>query len=318
MFAEPAPIILSGKVLMKDGTPPTKTVSIEKTCSDSLTGTPGPLTNKKGEYVWRMMIDVLDTQQCRLQVNSADYTSTQVNISGLNGHTTTTVSLDTIILSFKVSDPYQITTEDGAVPGKSRGAWKTALANSRRDMSAAETQMQQVVTDSPKFAPGWHALGVLQRLQGKDAEARKSLEQAVAADPKFVAAYVILAQIAIKQEEWGAAAKASDDAIAQDKKVMYPEEYLHLSVAKYHLKDMAGAEAAVKEALTAKNQGKVPRAEYVLGRIMVAKGDVAGGREHMAKYLQMEPDATDRSEIQTFMQTLDKPGANEPALEVVP
>src|SRR5262249_44243444 len=46
-------LILQGKVVMHDGSPPPKTVSIERICSDSSGSAPGPIANGKGEYLWR-------------------------------------------------------------------------------------------------------------------------------------------------------------------------------------------------------------------------------------------------------------------------
>jgi hypothetical protein len=47
-------VILEGKVSMEDGSPPPFQVSVERLCSDSRNGVPGPLVSKKGEWVWRL------------------------------------------------------------------------------------------------------------------------------------------------------------------------------------------------------------------------------------------------------------------------
>ena len=51
--AETYPLILRGKVTMQDGSPPPKSVGIQRICSHTGSA-PGPLTDKKGEYLWRM------------------------------------------------------------------------------------------------------------------------------------------------------------------------------------------------------------------------------------------------------------------------
>jgi len=62
-----------------------------------------------------------------------------------------------------------------------------------------------------------------------------------------------------------------------------------------------------------------PRAEYVLGRILEAKGDAAGAREHMTKYLDMDKKAPDAELIRTHLQNVGKADAAgaEPELEVL-
>jgi hypothetical protein len=45
-------IIMEGNVVMPDGTPPPKSVGIERICSDVNGDAPGPTTDKKGHYTW--------------------------------------------------------------------------------------------------------------------------------------------------------------------------------------------------------------------------------------------------------------------------
>src|SRR5262249_23531940 len=102
-----------------------------------------------------------------------------------------------------------------------------------------------------------------------------------------------------------------------DLKHAYPEIYLHRAVARYELKDAAGAEADIQEALKLDPRRKRPRAEYVLGRILEAKGDLQGAREHMSKYLELASPAPDAELIKAHLQVLGKPEAAqiEPELE---
>ncbi len=60
--AEVYPLILRGKVLTKDGSPLPKQISIQRLCSDDNGSAPGPLVDKKGDYLWRMDVDPMRTQ----------------------------------------------------------------------------------------------------------------------------------------------------------------------------------------------------------------------------------------------------------------
>ena len=183
------------------------------------------------------------------------------------------------------------------------------------NFSEAATQMQAAVAAAPKFAVGWHALGVVQERQQKLAEARVAYEHAIEADPKMFVAYITLARLCLKTKDWQGAAKASDMLIKADSKKTVPEIYLHQAVARYGLKDLDGAAVSAQEAI----QRKIPRAEYVLGRILEAKGDAAGAREHMSKYLDMDKNAPDAELIRMHLQNVGKPDAahDEPELEVL-
>jgi len=90
---------------------------------------------------------------------------------------------------------------------------------------------------------------------------------------------------------------------------------LHQSVALLKLKDLSGAEAAAKEAM---RSSKLSRAEFVLGRIAEAKGDIPGAREHIGSYIAMDPMASDIELIKAFLQVVGKPeGAGvDPDLEL--
>jgi hypothetical protein len=63
---------------------------------------------------------------------------------------------------------------------------------------------------------------------------------------------------------------------------------------------------------------KRPRAEYVLGRILEAKGDAAGAKEHMAKYLMLEPAPADVDLVRGHIDNLGKPQAKDVDPELEP
>jgi tetratricopeptide (TPR) repeat protein len=134
-------------------------------------------------------------------------------------------------------------------------------------------------------------------------------------DPKSYASYVTLARVLIKTKDWQSAAKISDALIKLDPKQTCPEIYLHQSVALLKLKDLTGSEAAAKEAM---RSSKLPRAEFVLGRIAEAKGDLPSARERIAGYIAMDPMAADIELIKAFLQVVGKPeGAGvDPDLEL--
>ena len=87
-----------------------------------------------------------------------------------------------------------------------------------------------------------------------------------------------------------------------------------LSLALLKLKDL-NAEAAANEAM---RSSKLPRSEFVLGRIAEARGDLAAAREHIANYIVMDPAASDIELIKVFLQVVGKPeGAGvDPDLEL--
>jgi tetratricopeptide (TPR) repeat protein len=307
-------VIIKGKVTMSDGTPPPFTVAVERVCTDLNGSAPGPLANKKGEYTWRMDVDPFNSRKCVIQATHAGYTSTAVDISSLDGATSAVTTLETLVLTTTVVNPYSITTTSSSVPSRSGTAWKAAMKGlDDRNLPEAAAQLKMVVAESPKFAIGWHALGVVLESQDKGAEARDAYQHAIDADPKMLAAYMTLTRASIKAKDWATAAKTADGLIKVDTKKVYPEIYLHQAVARYQLKDLDGAAASAQDAIKL----RIPRAEYVLGRTLEAKGDAAGAREHISKYLEQDKNTPDAGTIRSHLENIGKPGAVgvEPDLE---
>jgi len=311
------PVILHGKVVMEDGSPPPVVVSIERVCSDIAGSMPGVLTDKKGEYIWRMNIDPLEQRNCVIRATHAGYTSSEVEVSGIDT-THTTLDLPPITIRNAVADPEIINFSDNGIGGRAKSDYTAARkALDARDLQGAASHMEAVVAAAPKAAQAWHALGVLDESLLKTSEARAAYEHAIAAEPKMLPAYVMLTRLCIKTKDWDCAGKTSDALIKVDTKHLYPEIYLHQAVARYELKDLNGAQESVQEAMRLDSRNARPRAEYVLGRILEAKGDVAGAKQHMAKYLVLQPAPPDVDLVRAHIDNLGKPPASgvDPELE---
>jgi tetratricopeptide (TPR) repeat protein len=317
--ADTYPVIIQGTVTMEDGSPPPFIVSVERICSDSQGSAPGPLTNKKGEWLWRLEIDAFATRACFFRASHPGYVSTQQDASNLNvtSHATQ-MKIPPLVLTPTLADPSTIRITDTNLPGKAKPfVEKATKAMDAQNVPEAGTQLQAAVQAAPKFAQGWHGLGVVEGMLQKPAEARDAFQHAVDADPKLLPAWVMLARTCIKLKDWQCASSAADSEIKADPKKTYIEIYLHRAVAQYELKDLAAAETSAQEMLRLDSRHKLPRTEYVLGRILEAKGDANGAREHMAKYVELDPNASDMVQIKAHMENIGKPpiAEAEPELE---
>jgi tetratricopeptide (TPR) repeat protein len=265
-----------------------------------------------------MDVDPMRTRTCRLQADLAGYTSSSINISNLNAYTSTTTDLQPIVLYPRLPDAQTINTVDADVPSKSKAAWKTAVKGiETQNLAEAEEGLKAVVDASPKFARGWHSLGVIYENSDKLPQAQEAYQKAIEADPKSFPSYVTLARLLLKAKDWQGAAKTADALIKIDSKQPFREIYLHQAVARFRLKDLDGAEASAKEAIRPDQKQRVMRAEFVLGRIAAARDDVEGARQHISKYIELEPGASDIAQIKAYLQILGKPEAAgvDPELE---
>lgn len=309
-------LILQGKVTMQDGSPPPQSVGIERVCSDTFGSAPGPITDKKtGAWVWHMEVDPMLTRQCSLRATLKGFTSTEISISSLNSYSNP--NLPPLVLSAAGGDPNTLTLSNDNIPSKAAPAWKAAIkALDAQNLSEVSHQLQLAVEAAPKFTQGWSVLGLVDEKQDKLAAARDAFQHAIESDPKNIPPYLSLTRVCIKAKDWDAAAKAADALLNADTKKMFPDAYLHEAVAKYWLKDYDGAQASAEKAIA---QDKVHRrSEYVLGRILEAKGDSAGAIAHITKYIELEPNSADAERVLAHLAALQKPGltAVEPDLEV--
>lgn len=309
-------LILKGKVTMQDGSPPPQSVGIERICSDTYGSAPGPLTDKKtGGYIWRMEVDPMLTRQCSLRATLKGYTSTEINISALNSYSDP--NLAPLVLTRSEGDPNTISLSNDNIPSKAAPAWKAAIkALDAQNLSEVAHQLQLAVEAAPKFLQGWNVLGQIEEKQERFAAAKDAYQHAIEVDPKGLGPYLGVTRVCVKAKDWDGAAKAADALIKADTKKAFPDIYLHQAVAKYWLKDLDGAKASAEKAIA---EDKIHhRSEYVLGRILEAKGDSAGAIAHISKYLELDPNTADVEQVKAHLAALNKPGLTqvEPDLEI--
>ena len=324
LFAAPAaaenvPVILRGKVVLPDGTPPTFRVAVERICSDGMGSAPGPLIDKNGDFIWRMDVDPMRTRACVIRATHAGYTSTTIDISALSGYLNNNITLETIVITSVTEDPHAIIISESKMPGgRAKSALKAAnKALDEKNYAEARRQFQIAVEAAPKYAVGWHALGVLQEREQALNDARESYKNAIKNDPKMLPAYMTLSILCLRTKEWACASEAADGLIKEDKKRLYKEIHLHRAVALFGLRDLDRAAGSALEAIRLDPNHMKPRAEYVYGRILEAKGDIEGARARITRYLELDKNVPDPDAIGQHLQNLGKPDNPEAGPDLI-
>jgi Flp pilus assembly protein TadD len=313
-------LILRGSVIMKDGSPPPRSVGIQRICSDTFGDAPGPITDKKtGKFSWQMDFDNELTRVCRLEATMAGYVSTSIDISDLNGFIDSTKELPPLILSLGGADPRTIMENEDDVPAAARVPWKAMKKSLKmNDLDGVIAQLKLVTAATPKFARGWHSLGIAYEVQGNLNAAKEAYSHAVELDPnKMVISWVTLARIDVLGKDWQGALTAIANVKRLDTKKIYSEVDLHQAVAQYGLGQMDAAEASIRQLLKESPNENKSRGEFVLGVILAAKHDDAGAKEHIARYLTLNPAPPDLEQIKAYAQLLGTPdeGSIKPQLE---
>lgn len=172
---------------------------------------------------------------------------------------------------------------------------------------AAQKNFEKALEIYPDYAQAWSDLGEVLHRQSKPDDARTAWEKAVAADPKYIKPYVQLAMLDLEEKKVEAAADITGKAVAMNP-LEFPQLYFYNAVANFNLKHFAVAESSAKRATELDTAHEVPRAEVLLGTLLIAKGDRAGGLEHFRKYLELVPKARDAEQVRRAIAQLEAPG----------
>jgi tetratricopeptide (TPR) repeat protein len=194
------------------------------------------------------------------------------------------------------------------VPEPARKAFgKGENAFNDEKWAAAEKNFEKAVEIDPGYAQAWSHLGEALQKQSKPTEARAAWEKAVAADPKYIRPYIQLAMLDLTEKRIEDAAEIAGKAVAM-KPLEFPELYFYNAVANYNLKHLDVAEISARRATELDSAHEIPRAELLLGSVLLAKGDRAGGLQHFKKYLELAPKAHDAEQVKKAIAQFEAPG----------
>jgi len=173
---------------------------------------------------------------------------------------------------------------------------KGVVAMTDEKWMVAQKNFERAVEIYPEYAAAWSDLGTVLKQQSQSKEARTAWERAVEADPKYVKPYLQLTRLALEERRMGDAANIAERAIALNP-TEFPAIYYYDATANFSLNRFEAAEKSARQAIDLDAHHEIPRAEYLLGAVLAAKGDRTGAVQHMRKYLELSPKAKDAAEV---------------------
>lgn len=176
--------------------------------------------------------------------------------------------------------------------------------------SAAQKNFEKAVAIYPDYARAWSDLGQVLKEQSKAQEARAAWEHAVQADPKYIKPYIQLTMLDLEEKHPEDALTIGGRAVAMNP-LEFPELYYSYAVANYSLKHYDVAEQNVRRAIDLDSAHDVPRAELLLGTVLIARRDRAGAIEHFKKYLDLVPKAPDADQVKRALAELELPAQSK-------
>ena len=309
-----ATVLLRGKVVMEDGSPPGKAIPIERFCQTGAAQV--GISDRKGLFVVSFIIDPMTNLACVLRASRSGYESSVIEISSFNW--LSDPNLPPLVLRrggpTGADADIDVFSASG-VPPAARPAWGDSLHASRsKQWAQAERDLLAVTKVAPEYANGWYALGFARAQLHKPRDAEDALGQAVARNPKMAEAYLLLARVGLAAHDW----QATSDAIAGLRKVapkrVNAQIEADLAIARYFQKDLGGAAAAATESVRLDAKREFPRNEYVLGVILNSQRNYDAAREHLSKYLELAPRGADAGDVRARIANLGKDDTAAPSL----
>lgn len=334
------PIFLSGRVMMEDGTPPPDSVVIERVCSGVVR--PEAYTDSKGHFSlqlgqntaviadasvgaanspldsWSQQaggfsasgrgLSERDLMACELRASLPGYRSNIVSLAGRRSMDNPEVGTIVLRRLGQVEGTTISFTSLQAPKDARKALEKGREAVGKKKYAEARAQFEKAVQLYPNYAAAWFELGMIHEREKDIEPARRAYREALRADSKFVKPYLQLAVLSAQERKWEEVAETAGRVLKLNP-LDFPSAYFYHSVANLNLKNLDVAEKSAREALRLDAQGRVPKAEHLLGVILANKRDYSGAVEHIKLYLERAPDASDADAVRKQLVEIEKVAA---------
>ena len=320
------PIMLNGRVVYDDGTPPNDRVSIERVCNgkarreaytdsrgyfsftiddrqpmmmmqDASVGAEGldPALRPGGMQTSLIAPDPSGGRNlngCELRAVLAGSTSNSIQLTGRRAFDDPNVGTLVLRRMNKVGGSTVSLTSLQA-PGNARKAFERGKKElEKQKVDEAKADFVKAVEIFPAYAEAWAELSDIYLKASDFDNAKMASEKAVAADSRFVRPYFTLIVLAAGKEDWKGAVQMSDKLLSLDS-YNYPAGYYYNALANYRLHNLDKAEASLKAAKRLDPNMKLPKIGLLMGTIMIDRNDFAGAVTELRAFLDHVPEGAD-------------------------
>ena len=194
-------------------------------------------------------------------------------------------------------------------PKQARRAFDKAvkeLRNRKTDYSKAAKSLERAVQVYPEFAEAWNLLGEV-RLALRDwSGAREAFRRSVAEEPNYITPYLTLAKIQTRRQQWEDVARLTSRVIELSPRMT--QAYYFNAVAGVSLGQFDLAEERIRHVQQSSEAANYPVAHYLLGMIMVKKGEVAAAASEFRHFLQVNRNPRMVEPVQKQLQEWEELG----------
>ncbi len=303
---------LSGQVVLHDGTPAPKETVVQLYCPSGRQ--PQANVDSKGSFSF----NVGGTQSYRMTDSSRTLPSEPVGTSApdrshvsmtgctlrafLPGYTSSRINLGRRSVFESSEIGTLVLTPGGGAPEalisvntlsaskKAKKSFEQArkeLAKQPPNAEKAAKELEKAVKEYPKFTEAWNLLGEARIRMGDLEGAVAALRKAVDIEPGFAPPYITLTLAELQKGRMAEAAKLAGRAVELEPGLA--EAHYYRAVAWSNLGDAAKAEESIRAVHSSPDAKRYPRTHFLLGNILVGKGDVSGAAAEFRRYVELEP-----------------------------
>lgn len=317
-------ILISGKVVLDDGTELTEPAMIQTICrgqrhSETYSDAHGSFNFRFGDPTQPSAAAISDAsssnvdsngagtqyrpdlQDCQIQAELAGFSSQAVELNTRLGMMSNIDVGRVPLHRLAHVEGTSISVTSALAPPAAKKAFEKGLAQEKKNKwDDAQKSFEKAVQIYPRYAIAWYHLGRLQLRNQLSSpspspsaqSAKHSFEQSVAADPKYVDPYDGLAQLAMQAQEWPNVIEITNKLVSLNP-VNFPDAYYDNAVANYNLKNFDDAEKAALLGIRVDDAHQIPKLQYLLAMIQLRKQNYQGAAEHMQQFLSLAKDRDD-------------------------
>jgi tetratricopeptide (TPR) repeat protein len=326
----PHQIMITGKVLIDDGTMPSEPVRIERVCGGRTR--PEGYTDTKGRFQFTMgqeqgiMPDASESagrmsnnnpnagvresqlMSCDLRAVLPGFRSDTVPLA--NHRYMDNPDVGTIVLHrLNNVEGLTMSATSALAPKDARRDYEKGLeATKKGKPDDAQKNFEKAVEIYPKYASAWYELGRIYEQRDHHDQARNAYNQSMAADSKYINPYERLYMMALDERKWEEAANLTDRVIRLNP-YDFPAAFYYNAIANLQLMKFDLAERSAREAIKLDTQKQNPRANYILGIALAQKNDFQAAAECLRTYLKERPDSKEADAVRKQLDEIEKAAA---------
>jgi tetratricopeptide (TPR) repeat protein len=327
----PRPILITGKVVLDDGTPPPTGILIERICAAQRPHPEG-YTDSKGHFTITLgqemgvMPDASETasrssfpgsnplnggvtesslNSCELRAMLPGYRSETISLAGKRYMGESEVG--TMILHRMANvEGLTISATSVGAPKDAKKAYEHGMdAIKKNKVDDAQKDFEKAVDVYPKYAAAWFELGRLYQRRDHYDQAKEAYNKSIAADSKYVNPYEGMYILAFREQKWQDVADLTEKVIRMNP-YDFPSAFYYNGLANLQLQKWDAAEKSAREAVKLDTHHENPRTNYILGIALANKHDFEAAAECLRTYLKDAPDAKDANNVRQQLASLEK------------